>query len=221
MERIFANLFRISVRKGSLSHTYFLKRKKGNILISHHSMPSPEDLAEIEAMGGIESQWVCHSHDLLRKPSREDLHGPSHEDLHARFGCTLHYHEVERPLVQKKTKCPNTVFEGERTKRGTDFEALYLPTCTVGHSIYRWRTRGKYCLFTSHAMYYRDGEWDLKFDLKHADSWQPQLQGLADLQVDYVFPGYTSVKGPAFYPLDEKAKVSLSDALKAKAKDAA
>ena len=215
MERIFANLFRISAPKGKirLSHTYFIKRKKGNILISHHSVPTPEDIAEIENMGGIESQWVCHSHDLLPKPI--------HEDLHAQFGCRLHYHEVERSPVQKKTKCPDTVFEGDRTMHGTDFEALYMPTCTAGHSFYRWHTRGKYCLFTSHAMYYRDGKWNLKFSPRTADYWLPQISEMANLQVDYVFPGYTPVKGPAFYQLDEKAKASLSDALKAKAKDAA
>lgn len=215
MERVFDNLFRISAPKGKtrISHTFFIKRKKGNILIGHHTVPTPEDIAEIEDMGGIESQWVCHSHDLLPKSS--------HEDLYEQFGCKLHYHQVEQPPVQKKTKCPDAVFEGDRTTHGADFEALYMPTCTAGHSIYRWRNRGKYYLFTSHAIYLRDGKWNLKFSPRTAEFWLPQISAMADLQVDYIFPGYTPIKGPDFYQLDESAKVSLSEALRAKAKEAA
>jgi len=70
-------------------------------------------------------------------------------------------------------------------------------------------------------MYYRDNEWDLRFNSNVADYWLPQVHTLANLQVDYLFPGYTSVEEPAFCQLDKKAKESLSDAVKAKSREAA
>jgi glyoxylase-like metal-dependent hydrolase (beta-lactamase superfamily II) len=163
-------------------------------------------------MGGLESQWVCHSHDLIR--------GSLHQDLHDRFGCPLHYHKIDRPRVRKKTKCPSVEFEGDGTQHGSDFEALFLPTCTAGHSIYRWRSRGKYFLFTSHAIYQRDSAWNLQFNQSHIADWS-QLATLAKFRVDYVFPGYTAVDEADFYRLDDRARKSFSRALRAKLKQAA
>ena len=79
MERIFANLYRCSApnRRGT-SHTYLLVRKEGNLLIGHQTAPQPEDFDEIEKLGGIHSQWICHHHDTIRNGV--------HEALHARFG---------------------------------------------------------------------------------------------------------------------------------------
>lgn len=165
---------------------------------------------EIEQMGGLESQWVCHSHDLMG--------GSLHQDLYDRFGCPLHYHRVDRPRVRKKTKCEAVEFDGDGTRHGADFEALFLPTCTAGHSIYRWRSQGKYYLFTSHAIYQSDDQWSLQFNMKHREHWPAQLSALAKLRVDYLFPGYTAPDEDDFYRLDERSQKSLSKALRAKGK---
>jgi hypothetical protein len=65
MERILPDvyLFEGNSKKGESSHSYLLRRKEGNIFVCHHGGPSPEDLKEIEKLGGIGSQWVCHQHD--------------------------------------------------------------------------------------------------------------------------------------------------------------
>ncbi|NKB66383.1 MAG: hypothetical protein GKR89_04940 [Candidatus Latescibacteria bacterium] len=211
MERIFANLFRISAPRGKtgkgLSHTYFLKRKKGNILISHKAVPTPEDLAEIEAMGGIESQWVCHTHDLLR--------GSSHKKLHAQFGCTLHYHGIERPHVEKKIKCPTDHHGNEGLQYGSDFEVFYWPTCTSGHCIFRWRSQGKYYLFTSHSIFLSDNEWKIDTNKWHLEDLRPQLARLRKLRMDYVFPGYSLAREIGFYRLNDQTRKSFAKALKA------
>ena len=62
MERVFANLYRIGGVKNSrgASYSYLLLRKGGNLLVCHQSGPSEQEIAEIEQLGGIASQWICH-----------------------------------------------------------------------------------------------------------------------------------------------------------------
>lgn len=218
MERIFSNVYRwsqpgrIGANRYGLTHTYFLKRKEGNLLVPHQTPPAKEDLDQIEDLGGIESQWVCHNHDVIK--------GGAHGELFERFGCRLHYHEAERQKVRKKTKCPEVEFDDRGTRHGGDFEVLFLPTCTPGHSIFRWRSRGKYYLITSHAIYLRDGAWDLSFYDKRSNEWRPQLSKLAKLHVDYVFPGYTALDEPGFFRLGDQERKSFAQAVRLKSREA-
>ena len=163
-----------------MSYTYFLMRREGNLLICHGSPPTEEDLDEIAELGGIDSQWICHQHDVLPEGA--------HEALHCRFGCALHLHRREQPAVRKKTKCPVEKHDDGGLAYAPDFEATYWPTCTSGHCIFRWKTRGKYHLFTSHAIYERDGRWELQCNKRRVDDLRPHAMTLSQQQVDYVFP---------------------------------
>lgn len=218
MEKLFANLYRFSAiankKRNIRSHSYLLLRKEGNIMICHTKSGTPaEEFDQIEKLGGVSSQWVSHHHDIIADHF--------HEDLHARFGSELYYHKADRAGVRKKTKCPFVQFEDDGLQYGSDFEALYLHTCSVGHSVYRWRCRGKYYLFTSHAVYLRNDKWDLHFNGRHAEAWRPHLSKLENLRVDYVFPGYTEEGDDGeFYPLTDQKRKSFSKALKAKSRAA-
>lgn len=212
MERVFANLYRIGGaqnRRGS-AHSYLLVRKEGNLFVCHQSGPSPKEIAEIKRLGGIESQWICHHHDA----NREDVH----EDLHKRFGCALHHHSAERAAVRKKTKCPNEQFGDEGIQHGTDFEGLFFPSCTAGHTVYRWKHRGKYFLFPSHAMNLREDKWEFGFNPWRVGAWGDQVPKLARLEANYVFPGYTGAGEDAFYRLNDQTRRSLARGLRAKLK---
>lgn len=214
MERIFANLYRFSAvankKRNIMSHSYLLLRKEGNVMICHtKSGPPKEEFEAIEKLGGVGSQWVSHHHDIVKDGF--------HEALNARFGCELHYHRADRAGVRGKTKCPFEQFDDEGVEYGTDFEALYLPTCSVGHAVYRWRCRGKYYLFTSHAVYLRNGEWDLRFNDRRSELWRPHLGNLEKLRVDYVFPGYTEEGDDGeFYRLTDNDRKGFAKAVKAK-----
>lgn len=203
MERIFSNLYRFSApnRRGE-SHTYLLLRKTGNLLVCHQTRPPAEHIKEIEKLGGVDSQWICHNHDTVKDGF--------HEEMHDRFGCMIHHHQDERKAVRRKTKCPQAQYDNEGLQHGDDFEALYFPACTVGHSVFRWKNRGKYYLFTSHAIYNRNNEWDI-----HCRP-QPEAAQLEKLHVDYVFPGYTSPEEDSFYRLNDQTRKSFAKALKAK-----
>ena len=210
MERVFANLYRIgSPNDRGMSYTYFLVRKEGNLLVGHQSQPSRKDIAEMKKLGGLDSQWICHQHDTITDGV--------HEDLHDRFGCVLHHHTQDRPAVRKKTKCPTEQHGNEGLTYGSDFEAIYWPTCTSGHCIFRWRSRGKYYLFTSHAIYLQDDAWDLQCNKWHMDHLRRQLARLSKLQVDYGFPGYAPADELGFYRLNDQTRKSLTKAMKAAA----
>ncbi|HJP29508.1 MAG: sugar-binding protein [Candidatus Latescibacteria bacterium] len=206
MEKLFANIYRMgrSNPRGT-SYTYFLKRPKGNLLVVHGTAPTDEDLVEIETLGGIDSQWVCHSHDAIK--------GTTHKQIHERFGAPLHVHRIDRGRVRSKARCEMDVFEGDGTTLGDDFEAFFLPTCSPGHSVYRWKSRGKYYLFTSHAMYYRDDAWDLQFN-RHND-WHGHVGPLSKQHIDYVLPGYAPSEEKGFYSLDDEMRKGLAKALRA------
>ena len=210
MERIFANLYRCSsaANKKQITHTYFLQRGEGNLLICHQTAPSLEDIAEIDELGGIGSQWVCHQHDLVR----DGLH----EDLYARFGCMLYHHRADAKGVRKKTKCPEVQYGDDGLEHGSDFEALYFPCCSDGFTVYRWRHRGKYFLISSHALGMHDGKWEVHFPYPtyRKDLLRPQIAKLAKLRVDYVLPGYTAPDGDEYYRLNDRTRKSFSERLK-------
>ncbi len=209
MERIFANLYRLgsTPNKRGMSHSYLLTRKEGNLLICHQSGPTASDIKEIKKLGGIDSQFICHSHDTLRDDG--------HTHLHDQFGCALHHHSDEKKAVRRKTKCPQEPFGDEGLRMGDNFEAHFFPACRVGHSVYRWKDRGRYFLFTSHAMYLRDDKWDIQC------KFRARAPKIDKLRLDFVFPGYTATDEAAFYRLNDQTRKSWSKTLRARLKEAA
>lgn len=197
MEKLFHNLYRTGTteNKRGYSHSYFLVRKEGNILIGHQQGPSAKDIKEIDKLGGIDSMWICHSHDTLR-----DL---QHDKLHKKFGCSLYLHELARPAARKRAKCPFVTFGDDGLQYADDFEALYYPACTAGHAVYRWKSRGRYFLFSAHALYHRENHWQVHFRAR-------KTVKLHKVHIDYVFPGYTGLDDPDFYRLDDGMRKALS-----------
>jgi hypothetical protein len=211
MERILPDVYHFegNPKKSESSHSYLLRRKEGNILVCHHGGPSSEDLKEIEKLGGIGSQWVCHQHDA----SSAGLH----EELYARFGCMLFHHRRDQKMVTKRTDCPRVQFGDDGLEHGPDFEALYLPVCTDGFTIFRWHHAGKYFLFTSHAFEFEGGDWHIgvPYTAARKELWRPQVAKLAKWRFNYMFPGYTPAGDDGYYQVDEKAQKSFTKALRA------
>ena len=70
MEQVLQKVYRFSgpYTKKKTAHSYLLLRDEGNLFVAcHHGPRSEEELAEVEALGGIGSQWVCHQHDVKRR----------------------------------------------------------------------------------------------------------------------------------------------------------
>lgn len=216
MDHILPNVIRFSgpYTKKELGHSFLLLRDAGNVFVACHSDPrSPEELEQIEQLGGIDSQWVCHQHDV----SRDGLH----EQLHETFGCKLHYHFRDEKGVQKRTSCPVEHFGDDGLTYSEDFEAHYYPSCMDGHTLYRWQHNGHYLLFTSHSFRLSADQWQLFVPLgpaKRRELMRPQLPKVARLRVDYVLPGYSANEeaGEGFYRLNNKTRRSLKSAFREK-----
>lgn len=212
MERIFANLYRFSLDPFGKARTkpssYLLVRKQGNILICHCQRGSSivDHMDDVEALGGIDRQFVAHYHDAKR--------GDLHDILYDRFGCRLCYHEAERKTIRGKTKCPEEEFGDEGLKLGSDFEAFYFPGHTIGMSIFRWKYRGKYALFPSHVINLDQGNWRISLHPEMAPHAKGHLANLAKLHIDYVFPGRVNAGEEDFHTCTEKTRKSFRRAMK-------
>ena len=197
MEKLFHNLYRTgtSANKRGFSHSYLLVRKEGNLLICHQQGPSAATSGR--SRSSVESK-ACGSATAT-----------THSAIYNTTSCTsssaassTSTRRHDRP-ARKRAKCPFETFGDEGIQYADDFEGFNYPACTSGHAVYRWKSRGKYFLFTAHSMYANDKGWD---------TWFKPNKGvtLHKAHIDYVFPGYTPESGPDFYRLDDKMRRSLS-----------
>lgn len=214
MERIFPNLYRFDFGprgpENSMSHSYLLVRKAGNLLICHcYRGTSVMDYAdEVDKLGGIDLQFVPHFHDAKR--------GDLHQDLYDRFGCELSYHEGERKSIRTKTKCPAEEFGDAGLKLGSDFEAHYFPGHTPGMSIFSWQYRGKTFLFPSHVIGLQEGEWRVTYAPHLVPKQKSRFMELAKMDVDYWVRGGSADGRKEYHALSTTEKKALQKTLREK-----
>lgn len=204
MERIFPNLYRFT--EDSLKrrkYSYLVVRKDGNLLMPSLGTTVRDSFDEIDKLGGVHAQFLTHDHDA---------HPELVDEAHARFGCRVYYHKSARKKVREKTSCPEAEFDNEGLQLGADFEALYFPGHTPGHSIFRWRYRGKRFLFSSHVMNLSDGVWELWFNpSKNTAQLQEQLADLAE--VDYSLPTLIEYGREELHRFNDFTRESFSKAM--------
>ena len=212
MHRIFPNLYRFDskpigkTRKSG--HTYLIVRKSGNLLICGQDSLVTEDFDDIEVLGGIHTQLLGSYLDAKK--------GPYHELLYERFGCQLCYHEDERKMARTKTKCPEVTFGDDGLQLGSDFEAHHFPNrCQTGNSLFRWRHKGTYHLFTSVVVTRRDGEWDVEFNPELWPDKRPQLTKLTRLEADVFLPAM-SAEGEEIHHFTERSRKAFRRTLREK-----
>ena len=214
MKRINANLYRFDSKprgkSKTVSYSYLIVRKRGNLLICNQNCLVTDHLNEIEALGGIHIQLLVSYVDAKK--------GDYHETLHTRFGCKLCYHQDERKMARTKTKCPEVTFGDNGLLRlGPDFEAHHFPNrCQNGNSLFRWRCRGKHYLFTDHVLARTDGKWGLEF---HPELWPEKrslFAGLTKLEVDGLLPGNSTILGEEVCHLTDRTRKSFRAAIRSK-----
>ena len=210
MERIFPNLFRFTdepYRRGR-RFTYLLKRKQGNLLLTCQDGSVRDHFKDIEKLGGIDTQFINHNHDMG---------GELHEAIHKRFGAKLFHHKAEKKKVEAKTKCPHEEFGDDGLQVGSDFEAIYFPSCTAGLSLYRWRHQGVHFLFTSHVIKMVQGDWHVSLHMKKSPpGLGPQFAQIAKLPVDYVLPNVCAYGQEEYHRFNDFTRKSFGTALRAR-----
>ena len=194
MKQIFTNLYRFEGEspRGERLHSFLLVRDGGNLLLPCQDAPVHDHFEDIEKLGGIDTQFVTHNHDVAA--------GGLHEAVHERFGARLSYHSAERDAVSEKTGCATKEFGDEGLQLSDDFRAIYFPSCCAGSSIYHWSNGDQHFLFTSHVINRVEGGWNVGLDLwqyRNLRDWgeggsppdpRPQLAEIGDLPLDYTMP---------------------------------
>ena len=204
MQRIFPKLYRFIEephRKGR-KFFYFIVRKQGNLLMGHLGSSVRDYFDDIEKLGGVHAQFITHVHEA---------DPVLHDEIHARFGAKLCYHKAARKLVREVSECPEIVFDNDGLQVDNDFEALFFPFHTPGHSIFRWRYRGKHFLFTGHVVSMVNGRWELWFDPTKAPKLRGEYESLA--VADYVLPTRSPYGQEEFHCFNEYTRAAFSEAL--------
>jgi glyoxylase-like metal-dependent hydrolase (beta-lactamase superfamily II) len=199
VERIFPNLYRFA-GVGGMSHTwsYLVVRKDGNLLLPGYVPAIVDHLSEIKKLGGVKFQFLTHFHDAVPE---------LHEELNKRFGCKLCYNKDAGPKVRQKSACPSEEFSSEGIRLGTDFESVNFPGHTPGHTIYRWKYRGKSFLFSGHSMKLIFGRWELFFKSKKRDRFDDLCEA------DYLLPSASSHGSEAYHRFIEPTRASFREAV--------
>ncbi len=203
MERIFPNLYRFTdFRSRSRSYSYLLVRKEGNLLLPGFFTSLCDHFKDIDKMGGIDLQFITHYHDLNPE---------FHEKAHDHFGCKLCYHKAAGATVRKQTKCPAEEFSNDGLQLGSDFEAVYFPGHTPGHSVHRWRHRRKQFVFSGHVMKLVDGVWELFFNPTKADKGT-RFDDFAE--ADHLLPTSSPYGTEEFHTFNGHTRTSFNEAVK-------
>ncbi len=148
MERIEPDLWQSSIHRSGIlnSHAYLLTRPGGNVLF--YNTGDDDDLAEIEALGGIRYQLLTH----------RDEAAPSLKRIAERFGSRLGCSTLEAPAVGKHA-APDIVFEAGDTQLD-DVGIFHTPGHTDGSLCFFYRSpHGKAYLFSGDTMFHWNGRW--------------------------------------------------------------
>ena len=227
MEPIFPNIYRSATDNPSRDeklYTYLIVRNDGNLLLPCKSDAVSQLLSDIEELGGVAAQFATHNHDV---------DGPFAEAVYDRFGAPLYYHHAERDAVAEITKCPSVEFGDDGLRLGSDFQALYFPSCCAGSSLYYWRDGESGFLFTSHVINRVEGDWQVGLDLwqyENLRDWgenktppnpEPQLSRIAQLPIDYTLPNVCQYGREEFHRFNDETKKSFATAMETKLEEEA
>lgn len=219
MDLLFPDLYRFTGEspRGESLYTFLLIREDGNLLLPCQNGSVADHFDEIEELGGIQTQFVTHNHDVDDEV---------HKAVHDRFGAKLHYHETERGDISKKNGCPSEEFGDDGVAVGSDFRAIYFPSCCVGSCLYQWTSHGKEFLFTSHVINMVDGQWKMDLDLwqyRNLRDWgegqmppdpRSRIASVGEIRLDYTMPNVKAEE--EYHQFTDETRSSFRETLEAK-----
>lgn len=164
------------------ARAFLLERDAGNLLL-YSTGALDSDVADLEARGGVERQYLNHWHELLFGLAPESL------------GARLVHHEAETDQVRKRGG-HGVTFSRRFTLDG-DFEAIPIPGHTPGATAYLWDNGEERLLFSGDSVFIEDGEWiGALLESSDRDAYLASLALLRDLDFDVLVPWATTGAGP-------------------------
>ena len=163
---------------------FLLRRDPGNLLLYSVTGLSAAEPA-IEALGGVERQYLNHWHEAMFASDR--------------LAAPLFVHEADRDQVAERTSVSGTFADRHTLDR--DFEVVPIPGHTSGATAYLWETGEQRVLFTGDTIYLSKGEW-VAAVLESSDraAYIGSLELIRDLEFDVLVP-WAATAGEPYYAL--------------------
>lgn len=168
------------------ARAHLLQRDDGNVLIhSAAAVDRDDERAAIDALGGVERQYLNHSHEASESADR--------------LGAPLLVHEADAAEVARVATVAHTFTR--RHRLGDDLEVIPIPGHTAGATAYLWSSDGRRVLFTGDSVFVRDGEWVAAFldAISDRDTYLASLALLAGLEFDLLVPGVHPIGQPGWF----------------------
>ncbi|HEY8583675.1 MAG TPA: MBL fold metallo-hydrolase [Capillimicrobium sp.] len=168
------------------ARSWLLQRDDGNVLIyGAAAVDSDAARAELAALGGVERQYLNHSHEA--SPASD------------RLGAPLLVHESDAAEVARTATVAHTF--SRRHRVGDDLEVIPAPGHTPGATAYLWDAGGRRVLFTGDTIFVRHGEWvaALLDGISDREAYLESLALLRGLDFDLLAPGVTPIEQPAWH----------------------
>jgi glyoxylase-like metal-dependent hydrolase (beta-lactamase superfamily II) len=192
METILPNLYATPPRALSFAPTlamraFLLRRDAGNLLI--YSAPTAaEDARALEALGGVQRQYLGHWHEA--PVGKVD-------EVATATGAPAYAHERDAARAALEPFPEGPV--------GDDFELIPIPGHTPGATAFLWNSGEHRVLFTGDSIYLRDGEWVAAvLDSSDREAYVESLERLRELDFDVLVPWAVSNDGPAHAVTDRE-----------------
>jgi glyoxylase-like metal-dependent hydrolase (beta-lactamase superfamily II) len=166
---------------------FLLRRDPGNLLLYSVTGLSAAEPA-IEALGGVERQYLNHWHEAMFASDR--------------VAAPLFVHEADRDQVAERTTVAGTFADRHTLDR--DFEVIPIPGHTSGATAYLWDSGQQRFLFTGDTIYLSNGGW-VAAVLESSDraAYIVSLELIRDLDFDVLVPWAATGSEP-YYTLPSK-----------------
>ena len=160
-----------------IDHVAYLLTVDDENIWLYSSLVTDRHLAAIEALGGVDRQYLNH----------RDEASPGCDIIRDHFGAPLHCHVAEREAVQAVTGVDAT-FE-ERHQITPSLEARPAAGHVAGSTTFVLRHEGKTTLFPSDTVYPLYGEWHTFLDERSdPEAMLSTLDLYDELDVDLICP---------------------------------
>ena len=165
---------------------FVLEREAGNLLV--YAAPTVAAAAPaIDALGGVERQYLNHWHEAAFGGDGIDV--------------PLVVHADDRDAAAGHRRVDATF--SERAVLDGDLELIPTPGHTPGATAFLWDSGEGRLLFTGDSLYIRDGEWVAAvLDSSDRAAYAESLERIRGLEFDALVPWAASADGPPYARTD-------------------
>jgi glyoxylase-like metal-dependent hydrolase (beta-lactamase superfamily II) len=188
--------------------TYLLRRDGDNVLLTTKASVQA-DLAEIDALGGVQHLLLGDRHHAL----------PATAKLATRFGTVLSASAIEAKVLGAAGVEIGRQFEYRRQTFATDLELLPTPGHTRGAFSYLWTPGKRRFLFIGDTLVPVDGGWRYWVTKPNLPAFRETIGFLRGIEFDVILSNSFAATPAAWLEVDTRARHRLFDAVESDLRD--